>query len=518
MNEKRNAVIYARYSSDKQTEQSIEGQIRVCMEYAEKEGITIVGQYIDRAISGRSADRPEFLHMVEESGHRQFQFVLVYKLDRFSRDRYNSAFYKNKLKKNGVRVLSATENISDNPEGKLLEGILETMDEFFSEELRRKVQRGMKESALKGNSTGGSIPLGYRVGPDKKLHIDPDTAPIVQTAYEMYADGKGKKQIAETLNAKGYRTSRGNLFTANSFNNLLQNRKYTGVYTYNNEIAIEGGCPALVSLNLFNRVQLKIAETKTAPARAKAAVDYLLSGKLFCGECGTSMVGECGKSRNGTQYHYYACRKKKKEHTCKKLNERKDYLEWYICEQTLAFLSESQTDMIAERIVQAYKKEMRTGQVAELENRLNKVNGDLNKLVDAIIEMPSAKILLERLSVLEEQKENIEMDLCQARIAAKRIPTKEEIIKWLNYIKGFDPLQEKDRKQVIDIFVNSVYLWDNKVIICFNLKDSKRTRYIDVIREYEKALEDCSDLHISGEPFYYRLNFAFRWVFFSLSD
>lgn len=157
-----NAVIYARYSSDRQTEQSIEGQIHVCQAYAEREGITVVGTYIDRAISGKTDNRPDFQRMIEDSARKQWEAILVYKLDRFSRDRYASAIYKHKLARNGVRVISVTENISNSPEGILMESVLEGMAEYYSAELSQKIKRGMKETALKGKATGGQKVLGDR--------------------------------------------------------------------------------------------------------------------------------------------------------------------------------------------------------------------------------------------------------------------------------------------------------------------------------------------------------------------
>jgi DNA invertase Pin-like site-specific DNA recombinase len=171
-----NAVIYARYSSHGQTEQSIEGQLRDCYAYAEREGYKVVGEYIDRAISGRSDDRPDFQRMIADAPKKQYQFVIVWKLDRFARNRYDSAIYKSKLKKHGVKVVSATENISNDPEGIILEGMLESMAEYYSANLSKHVKRGLRESVIKGTYTGGIPPIGYKVI-DKKLIIDEDKGP-----------------------------------------------------------------------------------------------------------------------------------------------------------------------------------------------------------------------------------------------------------------------------------------------------------------------------------------------------
>lgn len=167
-----NAVIYARYSSDNQREESIEGQIRECTAFAEKNGITILKHYIDRAFSAKTDNRPEFQHMIRDSGKKLFDMVIVWKLDRFARNRYDSARYKTVLKKNGVKVVSATETISNGAEGILLESVLEGMAEYFSADLAEKVTRGMTENALKCKFNGGTLPLGYQVDEDKHYLLD----------------------------------------------------------------------------------------------------------------------------------------------------------------------------------------------------------------------------------------------------------------------------------------------------------------------------------------------------------
>ncbi len=185
------SVIYARYSSDNQREESIEGQIRECTEYAERNNITLLGSYIDRALSARTADRPEFQRMIRDSEKGLFDTVLVWKLDRFSRDRYDSAHYKHILKKNGVKVISAKENISDGPEGIIMESMLEGYAEYYSAELSEKIRRGQTENAMKCKNNGGNTPLGYFV--DKQsgvLAVDPLMGPIVQEIYRRYDSGE----------------------------------------------------------------------------------------------------------------------------------------------------------------------------------------------------------------------------------------------------------------------------------------------------------------------------------------
>ena len=163
------AVIYARYSSDRQTEQSIDGQIHVCMEYAERNDIVIVGTYIDRAMTGTNDNREQFQKMLKDSDKKPFDYVLVYKLDRFSRNKYEMAIHRKHLKDNGIKILSAMENIPDTPEGILLESLLEGMNQYYSEELSQKTLRGLRETRIKGNFPGGIINFGYRV--KKHKHV-----------------------------------------------------------------------------------------------------------------------------------------------------------------------------------------------------------------------------------------------------------------------------------------------------------------------------------------------------------
>lgn len=184
------AVIYARYSSDNQREASIEGQLRECMEFATYNDIQVIDNYIDRAMSAKTDNRPEFQRMIKDSYKHAFDCIIVWKLDRFARNRYDSAHYKTILKKNGVKVISAKETIAEGSEGILLESVLEGMAEFYSAELAEKVSRGLKENALKGLYNGGSVPFGYVINAERKLAIDPLTAPIVADIFKMSYDGK----------------------------------------------------------------------------------------------------------------------------------------------------------------------------------------------------------------------------------------------------------------------------------------------------------------------------------------
>ena len=299
------AVIYARFSSDKQNEASIEGQLRECMQYAEYNGMQVIGNYIDRAFSAKTDHRPEFQHMIKDSYKNLFDIVLVWKLDRFSRDRYDSAHYKRILKKNGVRVISATEAISESPEGILLESLLEGCAEYYSAELAVKVRRGMTENALKAKANGVRAPFGYYIDGDDKYQIDETLAPVVKEIYSLYLEGKRVKDIAKLMNARGIK-NRGYDMNYNSVFRILTNRKYIGEYKFG-DILLPDAIPAIIDKDTFEDVQQRLKNNKKAPAMHRSEDDYLLTTRLFCGKCGAMMVGEIGTSHTQSKYRYYKC-------------------------------------------------------------------------------------------------------------------------------------------------------------------------------------------------------------------
>ena len=274
------AVLYCRYSSDSQTENSIEGQLRECKDFAERNGMTILSSYIDRAFSAKTDARPQFQKMIKDSAKCLFDVIIVWKLDRFARNRYDSAHYKAILRKNGVKVISATEPISEDSTGILLESLLEGYAEFFSAELSEKVKRGMTENALKCKWNGGGWPVGYFVSDEQHLQIDPETSPIILEAYKRYAEGEKIVSLVRWLDEKGIRSYRNTPLRIDAVGRMLKNRTYIGEYHHSDHI-VPGGVPALIPQDLFDRVQERLAKNKKAPARHKAEDDYQLTTKLY---------------------------------------------------------------------------------------------------------------------------------------------------------------------------------------------------------------------------------------------
>ena len=483
------AVIYARYSSDSQREESIEGQLRECKEYAERNGITVLSTYIDRALSAKTDNRPDFQRMIKDSAKELFDIVLVWKLDRFARNRYDSAHYKAILKKNGVKVVSAKEAIAEDSTGILLESLLEGYAEFYSVELSEKIHRGKIENALKGLNNGGGIPLGYLLGKDKRLEIDPMTAPVVLEIFTRYAEGETVRAIVESLNKRGLQTKRNKPYSMNSFNAILKNRKYIGEYKYQ-DVIISGGVPAIVPQELFDCVQARIEKNKRAPAMSKADEVFLLTTKLFCGKCGRLMVGESGTSHTGKKHYYYKCGSAKRKTGCTKKAVKKDWIENLVVERTMRIIFDDMTlEAIADMVLDVQAQENTSLPV--LKEQLAQVEQGIQNMLNAIqqgIFTPSTK---QRLEELEESKERLTVSILQEELQKPRL-TKEQVLFFLHRFRTIDTSKQEQRQRLIDSFVNAVYVYDDKIILTFNYQDGTETITLDDI--------NGSDLGVGAPP------------------
>lgn len=466
------AVIYARYSSNNQRDESIDGQIRECKAYAERNDIQIVDTYIDRALSAKTDNRPDFRRMIKDSANKNFDIVLVWKTDRFARDRYDSAHYKRILKKNNVRVVSATEAIAEGSLGIMVESMLEGMAEYYSAELSEKVIRGHTENALKCKYNGGTVPFGLIIDDDKHYQLNPETAPFVLTAFKMYAEGITMKDIANDFNSKGLCNTRGSKFNISSISSMLSNRKYIGEYAYN-DIVVPDGIPAIIPFDLFEKVQRQIEKNKKAPARYKADADYILTTKLYCGRCMSLMVGESGTSRNSTTYRYYKCITAKRKKGCDKKAVKKDKIEDLVIDQIKKVLFddnliETLTDMVYE------SQEQENTTIPLLQNQLSKVENSINNLLKAIEQGIITDSTKRRLEELEKEKKEIEINITKENIE-KPVLTKEQILFWFHKLRKFDTTSVKQRKFLVDIFVNSIILYDDRIEFYFNFKDGAKT-------------------------------------------
>ena len=487
------AVIYARYSSDSQREESIEGQLRECAAFAEKNGITVLRHYIDRAYSAKTDNRPEFQSMIKDSGKRLFDIVIVWKLDRFARNRYDSARYKATLKKNGVKVVSATEIISEGAEGIILESVLEGYAEYYSADLSEKVVRGMTDNALKCKFNGGTMPIGYVIDAEQHFQIDPLTAPFVLEAFKRYDGGETISSIMNWLNEQGLTNTRGQKMTFNSVGHILHNRRYIGEFRYR-DVIVPDGIPAIVPQDLFDRVQEKLAKNKKAPARHKAEDDYLLTTKLFCGYCGAYLCGESGTSRTGKVHHYYKCVSVKKKRTeCHKRPVRKEWIEDLVVSETMKMVMD---DKAIEAIVSMLMdlQDRDNVNVPLYEQQLHEVDTAISNLLNAIQQGILTRSTKARLEELENRRDELENRLSCEKLAKPKVSA-EFMTFWLHRFRKLDVRQQIHRKMLIDAFINAIFLYDDKLVLTFNYKEGAKTITFadlqDVINKKSGSDLDC---------------------------
>ena len=453
------AVIYARYSSSNQTEQSIEGQLRVCHQFAETEGILILDTYIDRAMTGTNDNRADFQRMIKDSAKREWDYVIVYKLDRFSRDKYATAVYKKALKDNGVKLLSATERIPDTPEGIIVESLIEGMGQFYSEELSQKVRRGMNESRQKGQFTGGFLIYGYKIE-EKKVVIDHEKAEVVRYIFEQYSLGVYVKDIIDVLTERGI-YNRGKPFARNTVYNILKNEKYSGIYRYKDQV-FENIYPAIVPMDIFERVRAKMNANKYG--KRSTDVIYLLRQKIRCGYCGQPISAETGTSETGVVRRYYKCYSRKSRKGCKKSMIRKEYLENLVLDTVINELSKPKTlEFIVKELLAEQERFIKEHSMLNMLLReLRQVETSLENIVAAIERGVVTNTTTKRLKELEERQEDLNRQILIERTRNAFRVSEADI---RAYYKSALALEAQ---MLIDYLIREIVLFDDKMEIYFN--------------------------------------------------
>jgi site-specific DNA recombinase len=445
-------VLYARVSSEKQAEKdlSIAAQLKALRKYGLERGWEIYREFIDEAESARSANRLAFKEMIAlgKQRHKSFDAILVWKLSRFARNREDSIIYKSLLRKYGISVISINEQVDESPAGKLLEGMIEVIDEFYSINLAQDTLRGMKENAGRGYHNGGIVPVGYKAkkfmdGTNEKTRLEPDEifTPIIQRIFQMCADGLGAKEIVKTLNGEGLRTSTGKLWNKNNVYYVLKNEVYTGTLVWNRQhksqgrprpkdpkdiIRIENNHPAVISREMFEKVQALLRERSpeiTHPRTINS--DYLLSGFLYCGKCGSGMLGCAAKS---SRFFYYACHNysKRGKDVCNAKLIKKERIEGFVVDRIKAnLLTEDNlrelVKLTNEEIGRA--KEQYEERLAVIEVQLEEVRRRLHKLYDALetgkLEVEDLAPRIKELKVQTDDLEEKRIDLMESIQEAK---------------------------------------------------------------------------------------------------
>lgn len=423
------AVAYARYSSSNQREESIDAQLRAIREYCEKESIELIATFTDEAMSGKTDGREDFQNMINQllKGHLQVDFVLVHKFNRFARNKFDSALYKKKLRDVDIKVVSVTQKIDDTPEGELLEGFLETIDQYYSANLAVEVRKGLRENALKGKHAGGQVPLGYSLD-DDGYYVPNENAKIIKRMFEEYASGIPKTEICERLNAEGYRNQRGKKFNVRTLYDILRNEKYIGNYVYTIDkketIRLDGIIKnPPINKTLWNAVQKLCKESSEVHARVRSPKRYYyLTGKTFCTCCGEHICGAGskrsggGKDKEGKLNYYYKCvGRTSHKNGCKNPSLNKDWFEPKVLKAvTDIVMNEKYVKEIAKIAYDEIlsMREEPAISTAQLKKELAQILKKQNRLTDLYLEEDISKEMLdEKNGELSRRRYQIEEEL-----------------------------------------------------------------------------------------------------------
>ena len=513
-NNPRSAVAYCRYSSENQSEASIEAQQKEIQRYAESNGLFIMRWYIDRAQSGTSDNRKEFREMIDDSKAREFSKVLVYQLDRFARNKEDHVIYKIDLRKNGVKVISIMERFEDTAEGKMMESLVEMYSAYYSQDLARKTIRGMKLNASKGLNNGGAPPYGYKLVSrlDEKgnpmfhnkghelrdLAIDADRAEAVKIMFNMTLNGKKRSDIIDKLNMLGYMRANGKPFQGTSIDCILRNEKYTGTYIYNANrkkciedpylekdiVRVENAVPQIISKEVFDSVQKLLKQRVHSPRISEE--NYLLTGKIFCGECGRTYIG----MRQAKKYLYYKCGNQMsykngitQQHYCHNNAIRKEDVEKFVLKQVNRIIL---NDHIIDNMMEEYyffekQRSVNASLIDMLEKQIKDTDERIENIASAISEGRVNQILFDKLDKLEEEKKRLIANLeTEKKETSHKFANKQELEQV--YKKARITLEKgtiEERKTLLHNFINKIFVYKDHVEIYLNVIPFMLGGYLD---------------------------------------
>ena len=484
-------MIYARYSSHNQREASIEQQVDMCVNLAQRMGLTVVKTYSDKAISGKTDKRPSFQHMMADATDGLFDYVLAWKSNRIGRNMRDAMNNDAILRDYGVRCVYVEEDFDDTAAGRFALRNMMNVNQFYSEALAEDVRRGMMDNA-KNCMVNGRCPYGLRKGKDGKYEIIPEQAEIVREIFSRIKQGWPQRDILDDLNARGIKNRDGNLWKRTTFDKMLSNEQYIGVYKFSG-IRIEGGIPAILDRKTFEEVQTILTTKKHPRGRRRDVEDYILSGKLFCGKCGSPMVGICGTSRNGDRHYYYLCQGKHR-HECDKKNERKDEIEAKVIDALKRFILDEKT---IDRIMAGFEKfiiDLRgMSTLAAMEDELAEANKGIANILKAIESgLPFTEATKDRMIELEERKKELVQDIDEEkRFFQKASP--EQVRFSIEYYRDKNLDNREYLRELLNTFVRAIYVFDDhfKIVINNGLGD-------DIEIPLSDLQEDYSDDDFSG--------------------
>lgn len=483
------AVIYARYSpGPNQRDESIEGQVRECRDVAERHGLMVIHEYKDARLTGTNDERPEFQRMLRDADRGLFDVVITWKTDRFARNRYDSAIYKQRLKKNGVKIILAKEHIPDGPEGIILESMLEGMAEYYSANLSQNIRRGQRENALEGKFIGGTIPLGYKLDSEKCYIIDAEKAPIVREIFQRYNAGESVVSICDDLNVRGYLTARGHNFNRSSLHRILANEKYTGLYRFE-DIEIRDAVPRIITDEEFEKARKRSERNKRSRrAPVHNPVEFLLTGKLFCGHCEEPMGGSCGTGRHGGRFYYYKCNGRKyKKGSCKKKPVKKDILEKTVANTVINSVinNDKMVNYIVDRCMEVQLQEVDRSPADGLRRELADAEAALKNIMKAIEAGIITTSTKDRLVELEERCATLRHGIAAAEIVPPKL-SREQLLFIFEKYKGRNANDVEFMRDVIDTFIQKIYVYDDKILITFNFSEDNLVE-VPLLEDVERA-------------------------------
>lgn len=451
-------VIYARYSSHSQRDISIEQQIAKDQDLAEEYGIRIVSIYADRAVSGRTDQRRDFQKMMREIPKIGAKYVIAWKSNRMGRHMLEAMINEARLLDMGVRILYVEEDFDDSAAGRFAARSMMNVNQFYSDAMSEDIRRGMMDNAEKC-MVNGSVPYGYCRGADGRYAIVPDQAEIVCEIFGRFLNQESFSDISRDLNARGIRTKRGNPWNKNSFPRILKNETYIGVYYYSG-IRKEGGVPAIITKEVFDAAQVRLKSKPNPIGRHRMNSSYLLTGKLFCGHCGSPMVGVSGTGKSGAKHYYYVCQGHRLEKNCDKKSVVRDYIESRVVEKIKECLMD---DHVIQWLVDGYDEfvvKLRSESLlSTYEKELEDVKKSLRNIMRAIEQGIFTDTTKDRLDELEEERRTLEVNISAERAMLVDVP-KEHVQFLLESWRDGDISDPKISERMIDTFIKAVYLYD----------------------------------------------------------
>ena len=489
----RTAVAYARYSSAGQRDVSIEQQLADIRAFAKREGYTIVHEYADHARSGfkNTSARTAFASMMAAAESGTFDTVISWKVDRFGRNREESALFKGRLRRFGVKVLYAMEPIPEGSAGVLLEGMLEATAEWYSRQLSENVTRGMHDNAQRCLYNGTRI-LGYTRGSDGRYALVPEQAAVVRQIFDLYRSGYSAARICRILNSQGLHTSRGKPFAPEGLMRILTNERYTGFYIWG-DIRVPDGMPAIIDRSTFEEAQRM--RGKTGRHIELGNIDYLLTGKAFCGHCGAAMIGDSGTSKTGARHHYYTCQSRKARRGCAKKSLQKDYLESAVISFVLdTVLSDDQIEKTADAVMALQEEELRHSPLSAMESELAETQKKIDNINDAIEAGIWNASTSARLRALEDSAETLRVSIDMLRFSQSQLIDRDALLFFLHRFTEGDRDDPLLRRHIIETFINSVFVFDDHLkIVINNMEGVQRLTLSDLP-------PGSSDKLVSGVP------------------